>query len=206
MKKWLLILMMLATGLANAALVEGTDYNRLASPQPVANPKKVEVIEFFSYTCIHCYLLDPKLSAWVKSKPADVDFKRVQIVWGPQMEGFARFFATMNELNLADKLNHPAFVAVMDQRVNLADPAILGTWLKSQPGIDVNQFMATYNSFGINAKVTVAKQMTKDYAVQGTPSIVINGKYSLIPAQPDQLLQRMKDMIAQARKEMKKKS
>jgi thiol:disulfide interchange protein DsbA len=105
---------------------------------------------------------------------------------------------------LADKLNHPAFSAVMDQRINIGDPTVLASWLKSQPGVNVSQFMATYNSFGINAKVAAATQMTKDYAIQGTPTIVINGKYAIIPAQPDALMQRMKDMIVMARKEIKK--
>lgn len=206
MKKLLFVLMLAVSGLACAGLVEGEgkDYTRLATPQPVANPKKVEVIEFFSYACIHCYALDSGLTSWAKKKPADVDFKRVQIVWGTPMEGFARFFATMNELNLQDKLNHAAFVAVMDKHINLANPAALTAWLKTQPGIDVNRFMNTYNSFGTNAQVTRAKQMTTDYAVQGTPSIVVNGKYVLQPAKPDVLIQRLNEMVVMARKDIKK--
>jgi len=112
MKKVLFALFMLITAVAQAAPVEGEgkDYTRLPVQQPVANPHKVEVIEFFSYTCVHCYELDPSLENWAKKKPADVDFKRVQIVWNAQMDGFAKFFATMNALNLADKLNHgPAY-------------------------------------------------------------------------------------------------
>lgn len=206
MKKWLFVLLMLATGLANAALQEGEgkDYTRLAVQQPVANSKKVEVIEFFSYTCIHCMELDPSLSAWAKRKPADVDFKRVQIVWGAQMEGFAKFFAAMNALNLQDKLNHPAFSAVMEKRINLGNPTELAAWLKTQPGVDVPRFMKTFNSFGSNTQMTRAKQMTRDYAVQGTPSIVVNGKYVLQPAKPDQLIQRLNEMIVMARKDIKK--
>lgn len=206
MKKWLFVLLMSAVSLANAGLAEGEgkDYTRLAVPQPVANPKKVEVIEFFSYACIHCYDLDPVLSSWVKKKPADVDFKRVQIVWGAPMEGFAKFFATMNELKLQDKLNHPAFVAVMDKHINLAKVNELTAWLKTQPGVDVPRFMKTYNSFGTNAQVARATQMTKDYVIQGTPSIIVNGKYVLQPAKPDVLIQRLNQMVVMARKEIKK--
>lgn len=207
MKKWLCIGLLVFSGLVGAAPVEGAgkDYTRLATPQPVANPKKVEVIEFFSYACIHCYHLDPLLTSWARSKPADVDFKRVQIVWGAQMEGFARFFETMNELKLAEKLNHPAFVAVMDKRINLANPGQLTAWLRTQPGVDVNHFMQTYNSFGINAKVAQAKQKTSSYGIQGTPTIVINGRYALEPAEPTALIQRLNAMVAMARKDLKKR-
>jgi protein dithiol oxidoreductase (disulfide-forming) len=206
MKKWLLIAVMLVSAVARAGLVEGEgkDFTRLAVPQPVANPKKIEVIEFFSYSCIHCYHLDQGLMAWAKKKPADVDFKRVQIVWGAPMEGLARFFSTMNELNLADKLNHPAFAAVMDKHINIGDPTELAAWLKTQPGIDVKRFMQTFNSFGTNARVATAKQMTRDYAIQGTPTIVVNGKYALQPATPAVLLQHLDQMVAVARKDGRK--
>ncbi|WP_215778341.1 thiol:disulfide interchange protein DsbA/DsbL [Paludibacterium sp. B53371] len=205
MKKWLFAVLMVVTGLAHAALVEGEgkDYTRLMTPQPVANPKKVEVIEFFSYTCIHCYDLDVSMSNWVKTKPSYVDFKRVQIVWGSQFEPFAKLFATMNALNLTEKLHHPVFVAMVEKRINLGDPAKLTAWLKTQPGVDVNKFMQTYNSFGINAQVASAKQMTQNYAIQGTPTLVVNGKNALQPATPDVLLKHLNEMVAMAKKEIK---
>jgi thiol:disulfide interchange protein DsbA len=203
MKKVLFVLMMLLAGLVNATPVEGEgkDFTRLPVQQPVANPHKVEVIEFFSYSCIHCYELDPSLTNWARKKPADVDFRRVQIVWNSQMDGFAKFFATMNTLNLQDKLNHPAFVAVMDKHIDLADPKELAKWLKAQPGIDVARFMKTFNSFAINTQLARAKQMTKDYAVMGTPSIVVNGRYVLQPAKPEVMIPRLNEMVAMARKD-----
>jgi thiol:disulfide interchange protein DsbA len=205
MKKVLFALFMLITAVAQAAPVEGEgkDYTRLPVQQPVANPHKVEVIEFFSYTCVHCYELDPSLENWAKKKPADVDFKRVQIVWNAQMDGFAKFFATMNALNLADKLNHPAFVAVMDQHINLADRAELAKWLKTQRGVDAARFLKTFDSFAINAQLARARQLTKDYAVMGTPSIVVNGRYVLQPAKSDVMIPRLNAMVAMARKEIK---
>lgn len=203
MKKWLFAGMMMLASLAHATLIEGEgkDYTRLAVPQPVANAKKVEVIEFFSYTCIHCYDLDASLSKWVKSKPADVDFKQVHIVWGPQFEPYAKLFATISTLHLNDKLHHAVFAAVIDKRMNLGDPTVLAAWLKTQPGVDVARFMQTYNSFGINSQVSSDKQMTRDYAIQGTPTLVINGKYALEPAKPDVLMKNLNEMIVKARKE-----
>jgi thiol:disulfide interchange protein DsbA len=199
MKKWLCAVLLMMSGFAHAALSEGEgkDFTRLAVPQPVANAKKVEVIEFFSYTCIHCYDLDVGLSNWVKKKPSYVDFKRVHIVWGPQFEPFAKLFATLNALQLTDKLHHAVFVAMMEKRLDLSDPAKLTAWLKTQPGVDVNRFMQTYNSFGINAQVASDKQQTRDYAIQGTPTLVINGKFALQPVKPDQLLKNLTEMVAE---------
>jgi len=202
MKKWLLAGLMLLSGVASAAIVQGKDYTLLNPAQPVANAKKVEVIEFFSYTCIHCYHLDQGMSAWAARKPADVDFKRVQIIWQQPMEGLARFFAAMNATHQAERLNHPAFVAVMDQHVNLGDEATLTNWLKGQKGVNVASFMQVYKSFAVNAEVARAAQMTRSYNIQGTPTIIVAGKYALQPAEPARLLEVLDEVVAKARKEM----
>lgn len=195
MKKWLLAVLLFSSAAAQAALVEGRDYVKLSKPQPSAAAGKVEVIEFFSYTCIHCYNLEPSLEAWSKKLPANVQFRREQIVWNKPMEGFARLFAAANLTKTADKLHRPAFEAVVKQKINLADEAVLKTWLEKQPGINVNAFMQSYKSFGINAKVAQATKMTRDYEVQGTPAIVVGGKYMAQPAEPARLLQVVDELV-----------
>ncbi|MFN4236574.1 MAG: thiol:disulfide interchange protein DsbA/DsbL [Vogesella sp.] len=199
MKKWLFALMFAVSGLAQAAIVEGKDYTVLSKPQPVATPGKVEVIEFFSYHCVHCMHLEPVLATWAKKLPADVSFRREQIVWGKQMEPLARLYATINATRTLDKLHAPALHAMVEKKVNLADEATLRSWLASQPGVNVTSFMQTYKSFGINAQVARADKMTRDYAIQGTPTIVVAGKYATMAAEPARLLQVVNELIVKAR-------
>jgi len=196
MKKLVFLALLLVSAVSNAAIVLGKDYVPLAQPQPVADPKKVEVIEFFSYTCIHCYHLEPLISAWDQQRPVDVTFRREQIVWGKPMEGFARLYAAEKDTGLLARLHKPIFDAVQMQRLNLADPAVLSPWLKQQ-GVDANKFMAAYQSFGANAQVARAVKMTQDYAIQGTPTIVVDGKYALQPAQPERLIQVLNELVTQ---------
>ena len=54
------------------AQVQGQDYQLLTPPQPTATPDKVEVIEFFSYGCPHCYALQPQVVKWAAELPANV--------------------------------------------------------------------------------------------------------------------------------------
>lgn len=203
MKKWWLMALLLASGMANAAIELGKDYVLLPQPQAVANPKKVEVIEFFSYHCIHCYELEPALTAWEKKRPADVNFRKEQIVWQKPMEGFARLFATMNATGTLTKLNRPAFEAVVKNRINLADASVLTGWIRKQPGIDAAKFMQAYSSFSVNAQVARAVKITRDYNIEGTPTFVVNGKYAIQPAAPERLLQVLNELIAKARAEKK---
>ncbi|HJU49851.1 MAG TPA: thiol:disulfide interchange protein DsbA/DsbL [Pseudogulbenkiania sp.] len=204
MKKWLLVGLMLVSAWANAAIEQGKDYTVLANPQPVATSGKVEVIEFFSYHCIHCFHLDPALTTWSKKLPANVSFRREQIVWNKQMEGLARLFATFNATRTLDKLHAPALSAMVEKKINLADEAEMSKWLATQPGIDTKAFMATYKSFGVNAQVARASKITRDYGIEGTPTIVVAGKYATMAAEPTRLLQVVDELIAKAQRETKK--
>ena len=47
---------------------EGKDFKRLDKPvAPDAPAGKVDVIEFFWYSCPHCNAFEPTLDAWVKA-------------------------------------------------------------------------------------------------------------------------------------------
>ena len=41
------------------------------TPVPVETGKKIEVIEFFSYSCPHCGEFEPSLQDWLKTLPCD---------------------------------------------------------------------------------------------------------------------------------------
>ena len=50
------------TAAAQGAPVAGQDYQSVASPAPVAAPPgTVDVVEFFSYACPHCFEFEPTL-------------------------------------------------------------------------------------------------------------------------------------------------
>jgi len=48
-------------------------------------------------------------------------------------------------------------------------------------GVDKNKFERAYNSFGINSQVNQAKSRIKGYRTQGTPELIVNGKYRIRP-------------------------
>jgi len=52
-------LLALAFGSAHA-LTEGTDYEVVKQPVEALHQDKIEVVEFFSYDCIHCKTCDIK--------------------------------------------------------------------------------------------------------------------------------------------------
>jgi thiol:disulfide interchange protein DsbA len=48
----------------------GKDYLVLDKPAPTDAPAgKIEVVEFFWYSCPHCNAFEPTLEAWIKACP-----------------------------------------------------------------------------------------------------------------------------------------
>ncbi len=199
LKKWWAALLLLVSAVAMADIQPGRDYVELRAPQPSGAPAgKVEVIEFFSYTCIHCYRLEPAVESWAAKLPAHVSFRREQIVWSKEMEPLARLFATQRQMGLLDKLHKPVFDAMMRDKQNLADEKLLTPFLKAQ-GVDVNAFLQTSKSFGMASQVSRAAKMTRDYQVEGTPTFVVAGRYATMAAEPSRLLQVVDELIAKAK-------
>src|SRR5690606_35732540 len=49
----------------------------------------------------------------------------------------------------------------------------------AQYGVDAKRFAEVYNSFGVDAKVNRARQFASRARIEGTPSLVVAGKYTI---------------------------
>jgi len=184
--------------------VAGTDYTAYDLPQATEAPAgKIEVTEFFFYTCPHCADMEPLLDQWAKTLPKDVSLRRIPVLFRPQLAPFAKIYYTLESMNLLDKLHAEVFVAIHQQRVNLADEKALFAWVASK-GVDAAKFEEIYKSFAVASKVQRADQVTRAYNVPGTPAIVVGGKYLVGSGDHARQLQITNFLIAKVRSEQKK--
>jgi thiol:disulfide interchange protein DsbA len=164
------------TGAAAADLVEGKEYSRLKIPHAVDSGKKIEVIEFFSYGCPHCNDLEPYLQAWVKTLPADVQFRRVPVMFQDRWKALAKDYFTLEAMGEDIKLSPELFKAVHVSGLPLYQDKAFFDWAASQ-GLDRTKVVETYNSFGIDSKMKRATVLAQEYNVQAVPTLVVDGKY-----------------------------
>lgn len=160
----------------------GKDYVNLASAQPTDTGKKVEVIEFFAYYCPHCHAFDPMLTEWVRKQGDNIVFKRVHVAAGPSAVPQQRLFYTLEAMGLTEQYQAKAFEAMHVQRIRFSSDEQVFDWA-AKNGIDRAKFVATYNSFGIGARLRRASAMMESYDVQYWPMIVIDGRYVTSPSQ-----------------------
>jgi len=166
---------------AQAQPVADKDYRVIPSPQPTANPKKIEVIEFFSYSCPHCADFEPALQEWLKHKPKDVEFKEVPMVFRENWKPTAKLYYVLEALGVVDKYQGKVYDAIHKQSKDLGTDAGIKQWAKDA-GLDPVKFEQVYDSFGVESKAQRSAAIGRDYGVQFTPSMVIDGKYYTGPS------------------------
>lgn len=155
---------------------EGIEYEVLDTPQKVNSKKKVEVIEFFSYACPHCYNLEPHVEKWRKSKADDVEFIHIPAVFNKSWEALASIYYTAEVLGVEDKLHPAIFEAIHGKGKKINSFEELKNLFVAN-GVSAADFDATLNSFTVANKTRKAIQLTKQYQVQSVPVVIVQGKY-----------------------------
>ena len=154
----------------------GVDYELLPQAIRTANPNKIEVKEVFHYGCIHCFNFEKTIHPWAENLDEDVDFQRTPAIWQSALEPYARAYYSAKLLKVLDKTHVALFEAIHVDRQPIRSEQDL-TEFFGQQGVDEAKFSKVYNSFGVNSMIEQAKARAIGYRTQGTPEIVINGKY-----------------------------
>jgi thiol:disulfide interchange protein DsbA len=161
---------------AVAAAEAGKDYALVSPAQPVENRGKIEVIEFFAYTCPHCFELEPELNAWARKLPRNVVLKRQPVVFSDSWEPMARAFFALEALGVVERLHADVFNALHVEDQHLHDADAFFDWGAKQ-GLDRAKLKAAYQSFSVGTKIARAKQLARAYKLTGVPALTVNGKY-----------------------------
>jgi thiol:disulfide interchange protein DsbA len=168
---------------AQGAPVEGTHYTKLGQPAPVSAPAgKIEVVEFFSYGCPHCFALEPTLEAWAKRLPNDVVFKRVPVGFNALYENYQKIFYALEAMGELDKMHMKVFNAIHQQRQRLDKEADIAAFMAAN-GIDGAKFIEQYKSFSVQTKARQAQQLSQSYKIEGVPAMGVQGRFVTSGAQ-----------------------
>jgi thiol:disulfide interchange protein DsbA len=76
------------------------------------------------------------------------------------------------------RLHRPFFDAIHKDRLKTDSPAALNEWL-GRNGVDAGKFEGTMKSFGVQSKVKRAGQLTAAARIDGTPALMVQGRYTI---------------------------
>ena len=165
-----------APATAPMAWVEGTHYFLVDPPQPTATGNKVEVLEVFSYACPHCAHFQPYAEQLKQSLPDGAVFGYMPAIFNPSWEPYARAYYTAESLGVVDQTHQALFDALHRDHLPMRTIEDLSSFY-AEHGVDKAKFLTASGSFEVESKLSRAQQIVKADGVDGTPSIVVDGKY-----------------------------
>lgn len=197
----LTLLMSWAPAAGAAELREGQDYVRVEAGAWAPRAGRIEVAEVFAYTCPHCASFEPYLQQWKRRLPADVDVVPVPAAFGGgPTEAWARAFLASQRLGVAAR-SHPALFQALHERRTLPrnpTPAELGEFFKAY-GVDPERFRATMASPEVNAQLERIPDWLRAIGLEGTPTLVVNGRYRVRGRDFDDALRIAEALIVRER-------
>ena len=202
---------LLAAGLALLALpsaalaqelVPGVHYFDITGGTPFAAPEgKIEVVEVFGYTCPHCASFEPHLVAWERKLPEDVALVRVPAPFGGHWMPYARAYYAAEAQGLAERTHQAVFDAIHRNGTLLASgvtDAELADFYAGH-GADRARFLADMSSEATRAKLREATGFLQRSGVEGTPSLVVNGRYRVVGRTIDDILRNASALVERER-------
>lgn len=145
-------------------------------------PGKVEVVEVFWYGCGACYTLDPYLESWKKTQPAAAELVRLPVTWNDGAKRHAKLFYALQALKQDGRLHTKVFDSIhrggngLIARDDASTLALQRDWAKAN-GVDPTAFTNAWNSMSVDVKLRQADDLVRRYRVEGTPAMIVNGKY-----------------------------
>ena len=155
---------------------EGVDYLLLDKPAPTEAAGKIEVVEFFWYSCPHCNRFEPQLDEWAKKMPKDVSLRRAPIAFRPDFEPQQRLYFVLEALNKVEELHKKVFYAIHVEKQALNTLPQIADWVEKQ-GINKAKFTEAYNSFPVATKTRKATLLQDSYKVDGVPALGVGGRF-----------------------------
>lgn len=166
-----------AQGGAADPYTNGVDYVTLPAPHERLSPAgKVEVVEVFSYACIHCADFAPLADQMRKELPPGAVFKLVPAVFSDEWMPFARAYYAAEQMHLVEQTHLKLFQAKFDQHYPINTLGELADFYAAH-GANRAEFMRIATSKACDAALQRYLALTQKWGVDGTPTIVIDGTW-----------------------------
>jgi thiol:disulfide interchange protein DsbA len=195
------LLALIITSLAHAQnqtnqhWTEGTNYFPVIPAQHTnVSAGKIEVAEIFSYACPYCAQVNPLIQQLKQSLPNNAQLVFVPASFNPSEDWpmFQRATCTAQTLGIFDRTHDAMFDAVWKTgELAISDPKThalknrlptiedAARYYNRVSGIAVDKFLAASKSFSVDVAMRRYDALVLAYHIDGTPSLVVNGKYRI---------------------------
>ena len=168
--------MLYSTGATEGEFAEGEHYQEILTDVRRRPGAPVEVIEFFSYGCVHCMNFDPLIKDWEKGAGENVRFRRQPVAFNPIWTLLGRTYITFEQLDILEENHSRVFRAVHDQGKQFLTPEMMADFVDGN-GATREEFLSAFNSADVRRQAARMESETRAKSVNSVPTIVVGGQY-----------------------------
>jgi protein dithiol oxidoreductase (disulfide-forming) len=155
-------------------------YQLLGKADGLKGAKQIEIIEFFNYSCGHCYKFLETSQRLHKKYKGKLLHKKSPIYWGQQTPYPAMAYYIADEQGVEKKFTQELFDTNFKLQVNIFQPRVIKLLAKDY-GIE-KEMTEGMQSSSIKAKVQSSLAMAQQYKANETPTVIVNETLRVTPS------------------------
>lgn len=168
---------------------------------------KIEVTEFFAYSCPSCNRMQPFVKNWLERKPEDVVLQREHIIFRPSSVPLARAYYIAEELKVLKEVHGKIFEAMHRHKEDVRSEEALAQLFRSLAKVDSETFKEKYWAEETQERIKEGNRKASSWRISATPTLVVDGKYRVTTegakASYRRMFQIVDFLVAKIRKESK---
>ncbi len=184
-QKFLLVLLLtILIGFPSQAALAGDKirgkYEVIGSLDKLKGAKQVEMLEFFNFSCGHCYLFLTAVKKLHNKYKDKLFHKKYPIYWGEQTTFPAKAYYITDELGIEEKFTQELFDTNFKLHINIFQPRVVQR-LSMHYKIE-DEMRAGMKSKAIEDKLNKSLALAKKYNANETPTLILNGVLKVTPS------------------------
>ena len=164
--------------------VAGVDYTVVPDGKPLkAVDGKITVEEICNYAVPVCYRVQSQFAAWAAELPSGVEVAHISMPVVRGSDPYQRAFLAAQSFDLVGQTHQAVYEAIHKTGTLPAkgqEEERIAAFYAAY-GIDAGEFLDKTRSFQVEAGIRRTANHLKRSKVSNAPSIVVNGRYSILP-------------------------
>ena len=141
--------------------------------------KKVDVIEFFSFYCHHCFEFEEVIPVIKGNFPRKINWRNIPVYWGKGSSKPGEAYLLAEEMGKGEQMKRAIFEALFIEKRDISDIRVLeNIALKLDLGFDFSRRLRMGEK---EKEANDALLIMKAYSVEGTPALIIAGNLRVTP-------------------------
>jgi thiol:disulfide interchange protein DsbA len=153
--------------------------------------KKVEIIEFLSFYCGHCYKFEKSIPVIKGNFPKKIIWKTIPVYWGKGSPKPGEAYMLAEQAGKGELMKKEIFHAIFVEGKNIGSIEVLET-IGMEIGLGFD-FSLKLRSGEMSKKAEEAMKTMKMYGVDETPTIIIAGNLKVAPGMLKGNVELMRD-------------